>query len=78
MQKRLRFRKNSESSSGRYYFLKKFKKGTKNDSDFKKSLYYEGPEQRSSDRTIEEIERDLKEEKRRMLKMRWPAVYEGI
>lgn len=44
----------------------------------RKSLYYEGPEQRSSDRTIEEIERDLREEKRRMSKMSWPVVYEGI
>ena len=44
----------------------------------KKSLYYEGPEQRSSDRTIKEIERDLEEEKMRMSKMSWPAVYEGI
>lgn len=63
MRRILRFRKSSESSSGQYYFMKKFKKGTKNDSNFKKRLYYEGLEQRSSDRTIEEIERDLKEEK---------------
>ena len=58
--------------------MKRTEENTKNNTDFKRNIYYEGPEQRSSDRTIEEIERDLKEEKRRMSKMRWPAVYEGI
>lgn len=58
--------------------MKRAKKNTKNNTDFKKSIYYEGPENRMSNRTLKELERDIESEKEKMSKMSWPSVYEGV
>lgn len=42
------------------------------------SIYYEGPETRMSDRTMEELQRDITIEKARMSKLVWPEKYNGV